>query len=256
MNFVRRMENFFEKHIEGYFNHKFSSELQPAEIAKKLVREMEAKHSVGVAKIYVPNHYEILLSKEDHQAFLPVEEVIRGDLASYLEEEAEYRGYTILGQPEFEFVAGTDLPKGEFTVTGEFTEAIPYEKKVQPAVEMSVAADLGQTRTFDRVMVSEREKPLTSAFLSVIEGPDIGQKVKITQQRFHLGRRESNELALSDMNTSRLHAYLQLEDGHYVLYDAKSLNGTYVNGEKINRRVLESGDKIKVGHTVLDYEVI
>ena len=75
--------SFFEKHIEGYFNNKFSSELQPAEIAKKLVREMEAKHSVGVAKIYVPNHYEILLSAEDHQAFLPVEQAIREDKTIY-----------------------------------------------------------------------------------------------------------------------------------------------------------------------------
>ena len=49
--------------------------------------------------------------------------------------------------------------------------------------------------------------------------------------------------------------YVIFEDGTHVLYDAKSLNGTYVNGQRITRKSLKNGDHIKLGNTVLLYEV-
>jgi len=46
------------------------------------------------------------------------------------------------------------------------------------------------------------------------------------------------------------------EDDHHVLHDAQSLNGTYVNGRRVMRKQLEHGDQIKMGNTVILYEVI
>jgi pSer/pThr/pTyr-binding forkhead associated (FHA) protein len=71
----------------------------------------------------------------------------------------------------------------------------------------------------------------------------------------NIGRRESNELPLTDMNTSRLHAYVVFEEGGHTLYDARSLNGTYVNDHRVTRKRLKAGDRIKVGNTVILYEV-
>ena len=140
-------------------------------------------------------------------------------------------------------------------VTGEFTEAIPYEK-VPQQTNAEEAKQFGETKTFARVSVVEQNQPHSQGIITVLEGPDAGLKLKVGMQRFHMGRRESNELPLTDMSTSRLHAYIYYEAGKYVLSDAKSLNGTYVNGHRISRKTLQSGDQIKIGHTLLCYEVI
>ncbi|MPN61701.1 hypothetical protein SDC9_209443 [bioreactor metagenome] len=91
--------------------------------------------------------------------------------------------------------------------------------------------------------------------VQIVEGLDKGMKVEVGSKRINIGRRESNELPLTDMNTSRLHAYVIYEEGNHVLHDAKSLNGTYVNGHRITRKILCSGDRIKVGNTIILYEV-
>jgi len=91
--------------------------------------------------------------------------------------------------------------------------------------------------------------------LTVVEGLDTGQRVEAAVNRINIGRRESNEMPLSDMNTSRLHAYVIYEEGAHVLYDAKSLNGTYVNDHRVTRKRLKNKDRIKLGSTVLLYEV-
>lgn len=256
VKFVRNLESFFEKYIEGYCNAKFSGNLQPAEIAKKLVREMENKRSVGVSKTYVPNHYQVSLNIKDQENLLPVATAIQAELAQYLLGEVEKRGYTILSHPSFEFLTEASIAKGQFVVNGEFTEAIPYEK-VPQQTNTEEAKQFGETKTFARVAVSEEQKePPSRGLITVVEGPDEGLKLKVGTQRFHMGRRESNELPLTDMNTSRLHAYIYYEAGQHVISDAKSLNGTYVNGHRISRKTLQSGDQIKIGHTLLCYEVI
>ncbi len=255
MKFVRTWESFLEKYIEGYFNIKFSGDLQPAEIAKRLVREMENKRSVGVSKTYVANHYQVALNTSDHESLLPVSMAIQEELAQFLLAEVAKRGYTILSRPSFEFLTNSAMAKGQFVVTGEFTEAIPYEK-MPPVVEDEEPAQFGETKTFARAVAAERSEPHFQGFITVVEGPDEGLKLKVGTQRFHMGRRESNELPLTDMNTSRLHAYIHYEAGQHVLTDAKSLNGTYVNGQRISRKTLQSGDQIKIGHTLLCYEVV
>ncbi len=256
MNFVRSLENFFEKYIEGYCNAKFSGNLQPAEIAKKLVREMVNKRSVGVAKTYVPNHYQISLHTREYDSLQPVATAVQDELAQFLMIEADKRGYTILAQPTFEFIINEKMAKGKFTVNGDFTEALPYEKAISSSIDTDEANHFGTTKTFTRAFTAENDQPHPQGLITVIEGPDQGLKIKVGNQRFHMGRRESNELPLTDMNTSRLHAYIHYEEGQHVLCDAQSLNGTYVNGSKISRKTLQSGDQIKIGHTLLLYEVI
>lgn len=89
----------------------------------------------------------------------------------------------------------------------------------------------------------------------MVKGIDSGLQIDLGVERVNIGRRESNELPLTDMNTSRLHAYVVYEEGGHVLYDAKSLNGTYANNHRVTRKRLKAGDRVKVGNTVILYEV-
>ena len=59
-----------------------------------------------------------------------------------------------------------------------------------------------------------------------------------------LGRHLGNDIVFHEDFLSRYHAEIALEDGKYVLYDNNSTSGTFVNGKKIEKCVLNSGDLV------------
>lgn len=71
-----------------------------------------------------------------------------------------------------------------------------------------------------------------------------------------IGRDYECLLRLTDMKVSQQHAKVYLENGTVIIEDLNSMNGTYVNGEKINEPVeLLSGDEVIVGTTTLLFVV-
>ena len=62
-----------------------------------------------------------------------------------------------------------------------------------------------------------------------------------------LGRHPDSEIMLDDITVSRRHASIERTPEGYVVTDAGSLNGTYVNQERIDRAVLHHGDELQVG---------
>lgn len=71
--------------------------------------------------------------------------------------------------------------------------------------------------------------------------------VPISTDPFTLGRRQDNHLILTDEDISRVQAIIRREGVDYVIEDQKSLFGTLVNGEEIERRVLRNRDVISLG---------
>jgi len=253
VKFVRSLENMFEKYIEGFFNNKFSSGLQPVEIAKQLVRQMDDERTVGISQIYVPNSYVVYLNKADYERIGSYSQSICKELSLYLVEQAKLRKYTISGIPLVEIYQDDGIGKGKFRVVSSFSEPLPEENHVHD-IEVDVSK-ISDTRIFDKVECDIIKKSYLVGVLKVLEGPDVGVKVDMGVNRINIGRRASNELPLTDMNTSRLQAYVVYEDNKHVIYDAKSLNGTYVNNHRIMCKRLEMGDHIKIGNTVILYEV-
>ena len=94
------------------------------------------------------------------------------------------------------------------------------------------------------------------ATLSVIEGPDVDVCLEFGEEKIYIGRRDTNEFILTDGNASRLHAWVAYERHRHVLYDARSTNGTFVNDKAIERVQLCHGDRVRIGSTLLKYEVI
>lgn len=254
MKFVRNIESFFEKYIEGFFNKKLASNLQPIEIAKQLAREMEDERTVGVSHVYVPNHYTVYVNREDYSRLEPYAEAVCSELSSYLVEESRSKGYTMAGGPQIELFADEKLIHHDFRVTSDFTE-VPHDENVSQAKNTLAVSD---TRVFTKLDPTHFLPPSQQTLqgtLTVIDGVDAGLKVDCTANRINIGRRNTNELPLTDMNTSRLHAYIVYEEDTHVIHDAKSLNGTYINGNRITHKHLKNGDRIKVGNTVIVYEV-
>lgn len=253
MKFVRGIENMFEKYIEGFFNNKFSSGLQPIEIGKQLVRAMEDEKTIGVSQTYAPNFYIVYLSTADYNRISSYSQSICKELSLHMMEQAKQRKYTIIGIPIIEFHKEECVAKGKFRIVCHFSEPLPEEKKAES--ENTGDQVICDTRVFDKVECNWIKQACLLGTLKVVEGPDTGVEVDMGHNRVNIGRRASNELPLTDLNTSRLQSYVILEDKSHVLYDAKSLNGTYVNDHRIMRKELSTGDRIKIGNTIILYEV-
>ena len=68
-----------------------------------------------------------------------------------------------------------------------------------------------------------------------------------------IGRHPDCDVVLKDKAASRRHAQIKGKDGHFTLTDLGSTNGTRLNGQTIQSRVLEDGDRITIGATTLDF---
>jgi pSer/pThr/pTyr-binding forkhead associated (FHA) protein len=89
--------------------------------------------------------------------------------------------------------------------------------------------------------------------LRVLEGPAAGRTIAIRAEVV-LGRGEGIELTIADDEMSRRHARVVPDDSGAIVEDLGSLNGTFVNGERIGSpRRLVSGDRIKVGTSILRF---
>lgn len=93
------------------------------------------------------------------------------------------------------------------------------------------------------------------AVLMVVSGSDREARWKWARKKF-ISAAGKNEFLLTDINASRLHACIAFEQYRHILYDGSSLNGTFVNGEKVDCHCLRDGDEIQIGNTILRYEVM
>jgi hypothetical protein len=83
--------------------------------------------------------------------------------------------------------------------------------------------------------------------LVVRRGPDTGAQFVLDGDVTHVGRHPDSEIFLDDITVSRRHAEFLREAGGYQVKDVGSLNGTYVNRERIDEVVLASGDEVQIG---------
>lgn len=72
------------------------------------------------------------------------------------------------------------------------------------------------------------------------------QIIPLEKEITRLGRQLDNDIVFNEEFVSRFHAEIRLEDGKYVLYDNESTSGTFVNSQKIDSCVLNSGDLISL----------
>ena len=101
--------------------------------------------------------------------------------------------------------------------------------------------------TDDDVVVPIDDLPTDAAVLIVRSGAQAGDRFTLKGDVTRLGRHPDSEIMLDDITVSRRHASIERTDEGYVVTDAGSLNGTYVNQERIDRAVLHHGDELQIG---------
>ena len=87
-------------------------------------------------------------------------------------------------------------------------------------------------------------------YLIVIAGAQVGEMIPV-KATMVLGRGENADVRLIEDKMSRNHCRFVIEDDGTYVEDLSSSNGTYVNGDRVSRRLLSDGDKIQIGQTTI-----
>ena len=252
VNVLRSIEQKIEGLFEGLFGRAFRANVQPVELARKLVKEMDEHRTVSVSRIYVPNEYTVYLSPPDREQFADYEGSLTAELRDYLAEHARREGYVLLTAPIVLMETDADLAVGEFGIATRMAQREPSRGEPAPAPQL----ERGATMVYrPRVQIPPEGPPPDVALAQEIVTLTMdGVRHEIAKRRFVLGRSKDCDIQLTDPNVSRHHAELRQEAAAYWLIDLDSTNGSQVNGHRTARAKLESGDTITVGSTDLVFE--
>ena len=100
----------------------------------------------------------------------------------------------------------------------------------------------------DRAVVSEIQNSQgEKAMILITRGSHKGSRFLITAEGASIGRTAESAIFLDDVTVSRTHATVQKNGKDFVLKDAGSLNGTYINNVSISEHALVSGDEFQIG---------
>ena len=95
--------------------------------------------------------------------------------------------------------------------------------------------------------------PAGSALLVVQRGPSAGSRFLLDTDVVSAGRHPDSEIFLDDVTVSRRHAEFRRGPDGYRVADVGSLNGTYVNRDRIDEVALQGGDEVQIGKYRLVY---
>ena len=126
------------------------------------------------------------------------------------------------------------------------TSAADTSVGVSPVDEVADAGD-------PTAAVGQLELPRGVGLLVVRRGNDEGARFPLETPETTVGRHPDSDVFLDDITVSRKHAVFVTEGQVTTVLDAGSLNGTYVNRERIDEATLASGDEVQVGKFKLVY---
>lgn len=89
--------------------------------------------------------------------------------------------------------------------------------------------------------------PANQVVLVVRGGPSSGTYFVLEKEVTRVGRHPDSDIFLDDITVSRRHAEFMIRKGDYFVIDAGSLNGTYVNKQRIDQAKLQTGDEVQIG---------
>jgi len=272
MSVLKNLETKLAGLVEGTFGRVFRSQVRPAELARRLAKEMDDHRTVSLSRTYVPNEYEIWLSPEDRELYEGVEGSVREELSAYLLEHARRERVSLVSRPVITFHTDERLGLGEFGIhtrtvapPEEPAREEPRAAPARPAPRPAAAAppEAGNTMIFssaERHRESLREDhaargvPPRRALLLAE-----GKRMVVPNAGAIIGRSRECDIVLGDPNISRQHAELRPDgQGGWTVADMGSTNGVRVNGRSAGDQrsptPVRSGDRIDLGTVDMRFE--
>lgn len=253
MALKQTVNTIFEKCKEHFCNKPIPQDFFPSKIVSQLIIEAEHAKVTTINGILVPNQYTFAVTQEEYHMIADIVSPLQARIVVCLAEELERLRYHTQGTLSFQFVVREEEDRAVSVMP---LQLDANEKQTVESPTEEEMDDCNSTRVFDKVSTMQAKPAEKQAVICVVDGVDIGKRFVFTDNRVNIGRRENNDLVLTDGSVSRLHAYIIKEAGNHILHDARSLNGTYLNEVQIIKQVLYAGDTIKIGNTVIEYELM
>ncbi len=134
--------------------------------------------------------------------------------------------------------SGESVPTGESPVPDESTATINIGRDKADTSERALSP-------VDAAAVDAL--PPGHALLVVQRGPGAGSRFLLDADQVNAGRHPDSDIFLDDVTVSRRHAEFRRDGESFTVADAGSLNGTYVNRDRIDRVQLNDGDEVQIG---------
>lgn len=245
--------------------------VEPAELARKLIKEMD-DHTVARGEhVWVRNRYTVYLCPEDHEKLTPRRAQVTADLTSKLAKHVHDMDYLLQGDLGVDMVVDQDLELGYFGILAQrvYPQQGGAEVAAQPApagappvfgAAAPAAAGAAAAEAAEMKIPAGTEVPAAKQAeeLGLARGVIVitsGDKVReFTQGRVVLGRGKETDLRIDDPNVSRKHAVIYWNEGRLMLNDLGSTNGTMVNGYPVTSTVLRPRDVVAIGESRLTVE--
>jgi hypothetical protein len=251
---LRAIEQKIEALFEGVFGRAFRTNVQPVELARKLAKEMDDHKTVSVSRVYVPNEYTVYLSEGDRSQFEGYEESLKSELEEYIVEHAKREDYALLTPPRVLLETDDDLAIGEFGIA---TRMVQPRRAQRQADEPEGQSEPGATMIYKPKTPPQATEAASPVELGVEREVAVlqwdGRTMRVDKRRVLLGRSRECDIQVEDPNVSRRHAELRQEGSSYWIVDLESTNGIEVNGRRVKRAKLDSGDTFTVGSTEIAF---
>jgi len=111
---LQRFEQRLERLVEGAFAKAFGGGLQPVELGRRLVREMDLHRALGVRGTLVPNRFTISMSPDDRARFASIEHTLIAELIDTARSHARDDGYRFPGALTVELFTDPHVAVGSF----------------------------------------------------------------------------------------------------------------------------------------------
>lgn len=129
----------------------------------------------------------------------------------------------------------------------------PLEKRLDDPVTVTFQLEGATESVEDELSFDLDDIPVDGGLLVVVRGPIAGARLALAKETTTAGRHPQSDLFLDDITVSRRHAEFIREGDGFKLRDVGSLNGTYLNGERMEEAALQNGDEIQVGRYKLAF---
>lgn len=268
MGIFDTLERGIESAVGRLFARRRGERVQPAEIARALVRAMESDQRLSVKAVYVPNVFRVHLHPKDLEPLRAVQRTIERDITEYVTAFARKRGFSFAGPVRFYLVESTAGREGEPLVEASFQEEIEPAERGEETTRTDVLKrtrlnpllgelagpegdDLAATQRF-HIGQGSRAHREGALMLEVVAGPDRGLTLALDERRpFKVGRTAECDLVLTDSRVSKVHALFRYSEGTWWVEDQGSTNGTHVNGRSVATERVREGDEVTVGLSTL-----
>ena len=140
------------------------------------------------------------------------------------------------------------VPQPSYESPGESTSTISLSG-LEAALESDQVEEQGSAP--DQIAVDAL--PPGTALLIVRRGPNAGSRFLLDKDRTSAGRHPESDIFLDDVTVSRRHAEFRRDGSRFVVHDVGSLNGTYVNRQRVEDTELANGDELQIGKFKLTF---